>query len=59
LFPVLDLLLLELLYVEVLGVITLLLDLVVPEVFGLVEYLLELLEDELYLGIALVLLLVL
>jgi hypothetical protein len=59
LFPVLELLFPELLYVEVLGVITLLLDLVVPDVFGLVEYLLELREDVLYLGVALVLLLVL
>jgi hypothetical protein len=59
LFPVRELLFPELLYVEVLGVITLLLDLVVPDVFGLVEYLLELREDVLYLGVALVLLLVL
>ena len=58
-FPVRELLFPELLYVEVLGVITLLLDLVVPEEFGLEEYLLELREDVLYLGVALVLLLVL
>tara|TARA_R110000737_G_scaffold5656_2_gene18800 strand:+ start:626 stop:805 length:180 start_codon:yes stop_codon:yes gene_type:complete len=59
LFPVRELLFPELLYVEVLGVITLLLDLVVPDEFGLEEYLLELREDVLYLGVALVLLLVL